>query len=287
MADDRPLGGANGGSPRPDIRIFVDGHVDDLYSLALLFPEGVYAPLHVVTALTGAKDGLMDRVTGANSHETYVTGAGCSPLLEPMAQANAGWIAAAIIGPLNGYATLADSNFNPVEPRSVTIADAALGIQTTMSFGSTAPNVPRRAISVASFPTMRTLMPARVDLMADDGLALEAATVIAGRPSWGDYYRLLEDIADRMGTSLAKLFEVGVAERKPLKEFTKAANNRRFGRHGAASRDTSIPQETLMNLLEAREFVRRVVSAWLDHECGGRLPRIRVDGGPLRFGLDQ
>ena len=42
-----------------------------------------------------------------------------------------------------------------------------------------------------------------------------------------------------------------------------------------------------MNLLEAREFVRRVVSSWLDVECGDRMPRDRVDGGPLRFGLDD
>jgi hypothetical protein len=48
-----------------------------------------------------------------------------------------------------------------------------------------------------------------------------------------------------------------------------------------------LAQDQLMNLLEAREFVRQVVSAWLDLECGNRMPRDRVDGPPLRFGLDE
>ena len=41
-----------------------------------------------------------------------------------------------------------------------------------------------------------------------------------------------------------------------------------------------------MNRLEAREFVRGVVTRWLDAPCGDVLPTDRVDGGPLRFGLD-
>ena len=81
--------------------------------------------------------------------------------------------------------------------------------------------------------------------------------------------------------------EAGLAKRQALNGFKMAANNRAFGRHGASKRDTSLSQEALMNLLEAREFVRDVVTAWLDLECGGRLPRDRVDGGPLRFGLDD
>ena len=57
--------------------------------------------------------------------------------------------------------------------------------------------------------------------------------------------------------------------------------------HGASKRDKSLEQDDLMTLTEAREFVRSVVTAWLDLECGGRLPRDRVDGGLLRFGLDE
>ena len=63
--------------------------------------------------------------------------------------------------------------------------------------------------------------------------------------------------------------------------------NRAFGRHGTSKRDTGIAQGTLVSLLEARQFVRNVVSTWLDLECGDRMPRDRVDGGPLRFGLDE
>jgi hypothetical protein len=97
----------------------------------------------------------------------------------------------------------------------------------------------------------------------------------------------LEDIAGARKTTLDKLPEAGLAKRQALDAFKKAANNCAFGRHGTSKRDTSLPQDALMNLLEAREFVRRVVSTWLDSECGGRMPRDRVDGGPLRFGLDD
>lgn len=87
--------------------------------------------------------------------------------------------------------------------------------------------------------------------------------------------------------SLVSVRDAGLAEREALNAFKKAANNRAFARHGASKRDVTIPQDAMMSLLEAREFVRNTVSAWLDLECGGHLPRNRVDGGPLRFGLDQ
>jgi hypothetical protein len=42
-----------------------------------------------------------------------------------------------------------------------------------------------------------------------------------------------------------------------------------------------------MNLLEARQFVRSVVTKWLDAQVGDIMPTDRVDGGQLRFGLDD
>ena len=33
------------------VKIHVDGHIDDLYALSLLFPEGAYPDLHIVTAI--------------------------------------------------------------------------------------------------------------------------------------------------------------------------------------------------------------------------------------------
>ena len=76
-----------------DIRINVEGHVDDLYALALLFPEGAIPALHVVTELKGEKDGWMDRVTDATNRRTWVTGEGCLPLLEARDYGAAGWVA--------------------------------------------------------------------------------------------------------------------------------------------------------------------------------------------------
>jgi hypothetical protein len=90
--------------------------------------------------------------------------------------------------------------------------------------------------------------------MSENPLAAYAAAVIAGPPSWAEYYRLLEDMSGHRGTTLDKLPEVGLAKRKALNGFKMAANNRAFGRHGASKRDTSLSQDALMNLLQAREF---------------------------------
>lgn len=267
----------------PVVKIRVDGHVDDLYALSLLFPEGAYPDLHVVTAIKGAKDGLFDRVQNTDSRETHVTGQGCLPIIGARSL-EGGWIARAIIAPLNGYATLADSNFKPVEP--VSASWVVKGDSGEAMFGSIVPNRPTRAISTNRHPALKELLPNRVAFMSENPLAAYAASVLAGQPSWADYYRLLEDIAGLRETSLDKLPDTGLASQQALDAFKKAANNRAFGRHGMSKRNVNLSQEELMNLLEAREFVRRVVSTWLDTECGGRMPRDRVDGGPLRFGLD-
>jgi hypothetical protein len=270
----------------PVIRIKLKGHVDDLYTLGLLFPEGAYQDLHVMTGITGEKSGTLDRVTGTQNRETYVTGDGCSPLSDYSGPEEAGWIAREIIAPLNGYAVLAESNFTPVVPVSATIEDD--GRMIMMAFGSSQkPDRPIRAITASRHPLIAQLLPSRVDYMTTNPLAAYAAAVIAGAPSWADYYRVLEDIAGYRGTSLDKLPDAGLAKRRALNAFKMAANNRVFGRHGASKRDPNILQDTLMTLNEAREFVRGVVSTWLDLECGDRMPRDRVDGGPLRFGLDD
>lgn len=52
-------------------------------------------------------------------------------------------------------------------------------------------------------------------------------------------------------------------------------------------RDPNLLAEDMMNLLEAREFVRTAVNKWIDEQCGSSFPTDRVDGGPLRFGLDD
>lgn len=268
-----------------DIRIFVDGHVDDLYALSLLFPENAFPRLHVVTGLVGGKDGLHDRVTDVTNRRTYVTGDGCLPLLEAEGYGAAGWVAREILAPLNGYAVLADSNFTPVVPVSAEIRNPH-GWR-GMTFGQSPSPNPRRAISVDRHPNLSAMRNRRVELMTAKPLAAYAAAVIAGRPNWADYFRLLEDIAGDVGTTIDKLSTTGLAQRPALKAFTSAANNRVFGRHGASKRSKAIDQSQLMNLLEAREFVRGVVTRWLDAQCGDVLPTDRVDGGPLRFGLDD
>jgi hypothetical protein len=263
------------------VRIYLEGHADDLYALSLLFSAGAHPDFQVHTVITGEKDGLFDRVVNAEKSETYVTGNGCLALAE--SHADAEWTAQEIIAPLNGYAVLADSNFQPVCPKSVSVTGLGGGSET--SFGLR-PR-PSGMITVNRHPFIQACLPSRVGFMAQNRLAASAANVIAGIPSWAEYYRILEDIAGHLGTTLDKLPEADVADRTALNAFKAAANNRATGRHGASKRNTSIPQADLMNLLEAREFVRRVVTAWLDRECGGRMPRDRVDGGKLRFGLDD
>jgi hypothetical protein len=269
----------------PVVKIAVEGHVDDLYALSLLFPKGACPDLHVVTAITGAKDGLLDRVQNADRRETFVTGNRCLSLIAARQPQEAGWIAREIIAPLNGYAVLADSNFTPVVP--VSASWEGEGFSGGAIFRSAVPHQTARLVTTNRHGLLKELLPNRVAFMTENPLAAYAALVLGGRPSWAEYYRLLEDIAGHRGTTLDKLPEAGLAKRQALNGFKTAANNRAFGRHGTSKRNTSLSQEALMNLLEAREFIRTVVSTWLDIECGGRMPRDRVDGGPLRFGLDD
>lgn len=268
-----------------EVKIFVDGHVDDLYALSLLFPADAYPGLVVITGLKGSKDGSMDRVSDATDRRTFITGEGCFPLAEAQNYGAASWVAREIISPLNGYAVLADSNFKPVVPTSAEIRHQH-GVG-HMSFGDPVSVDPRRLISVARHPNLAAMRNSRVALMSSKPLAAYAASVIAGPPNWADYYRLLEDIAGDVGTTLDKLDGRGLAKRQALNAFKSAANNRAFGRHGTSKRDTTIDQSILMNLLEAREFVRGVVTRWLDGLCGDVMPTDRVDGGSLRFGLDD
>lgn len=259
--------------------------MDDLYALSLLFPEGAYPGLHIVTQVIGGKVGLLDRVENDEHTETYLTGDGCSPLIERWGHQDLEWLAVELLAPLNGYAVLSDSNFQPVVPIGASYI-ASRGDSGFATFEPNIPNRPTRAITTNRHHLLKDLLPTRVAFMSENLLATQAAAIIAEPPSWADYYRLLEDIAGHRGTTLDKLAETGLATPQALKAFKMAANNRASGRHGTSKRNTGLLQNELMNLLEAREFVRTVVSAWLDLECGGRLPRDRVDGGPLRFGLD-
>lgn len=272
-------------STGPEAKIYLVGSADDLYMLSLLFPAGAYRDLHIVSSVRGAKDGIFDRVTDASETGTYVTGEGALAVMEGQGIDHTEWIARELLAPLNGYAVLADPNFRGVRPSSVNWTDS--GRSSHMVFNSAERVPPSRLIAATWSPLLSELRGTRVDFMVENPLAAYAAAVIGGRPSWADYYRLLEDIAGYAGTTLDKLDRAGLAAGEALQAFKKAANQRAFGRHGTSKRDIAIPQDELMNLLEAREFVRNVVSAWLDAECGGRLPRNRVDGGPLRFGLDD
>lgn len=266
------------------VRIDLAGHPDDLYALALLFGEGSRPDLAVHAEITGAKDGPFDRVIDAASVETYITGPACGLVTELHSIEEAYWAAVEIIAPLNGYATLADSNFVPATPKSVHWKES--GQQGSIVFGSS--ERPRsRLITANRTQLTEELRDSRVDFMRANPLAAYAAAVIAGPPSWAGYYRLLEDIAADCDKTLDKLHELGFVSRRQLREFSKAANNRMAGRHGASKRDQSLSEAELMNLLEARELVRNFTSAWFDQRCGGRMPRDRVDGPTLRFGLDD
>lgn len=270
-----------------DVKIKIDGHVDDLYTLSLLFPKNALPDLYVTTNISGGKEGLLNRVLNADCKETYLVGEGCLPMIERENQSaeEMKWIALEILEPLNGYAALADSNFRPVVPVSASwVVNGGFG---EVSFSSSEQNRPLRLITATRHPLLHELLPSRIGYMRKTTLAASAATVLAGSPSWAEYYRLLEDIAGHRGTSLDKLPEAGLAERDALNAFKSAANNHENGRHGASKRNLSLDQADLMNLREARELVRRVVNQWLDLECGGRLPRDLVDGAPLRFGLNN
>ncbi|WP_223557087.1 hypothetical protein [Pseudomonas sp. BF-R-01] len=52
--------------PTTTVNIVLDGLVDDLYALSLLFPKGAHSGFHIATKLTGVKDGLLDREKGTD-----------------------------------------------------------------------------------------------------------------------------------------------------------------------------------------------------------------------------
>jgi hypothetical protein len=269
----------------PNVRIYLTGFPEDLYTLALLFPEGRLSDLSVSTNIVGERDGIMHRVTDASSTETILTGTGCRRLAEIPRFDHARWIALDILSPLNGFATLADSNFVPVELDRATIEGQ--GRWGSLDLRPPTPRRRERLIAADRVQAQRDAMPQRVAFMTQDPLAAYAAAVIAGQPSWTDYYRVLEDIAGRCGTRIDRLHETGLASRRQQRAFTSAANNRLLGRHGLSGITYDGDQQELMTLLEAKEFVRRVVAGWLDQISGDRMPRDRVDGPALRFGLDD
>ncbi len=156
-----------------------------------------------------------------------------------------------------------------------------------MSLGVDRSNRPTRLIVTNRHPRLQELMPGRLSLMLREPLAAKATALIAGPPSWSEYYRILEDIAVDRNTTLDKLSSTDLAKPLALREFKKAANNHVAGRHGASKRDANLLESEPMNLLEAREFVRSVVTKWIDELCGNSFPTDRVDGGPLGFGLDD
>lgn len=267
------------------VRIYLSGFPEDLYTLGLLFPEGRRADLHVETRVVGERDGIMHRVVDDSQTQTFVTGPACLPLAELPRFELARWTARAIVAPLNGFATLADSNFLPVDVDRASFEGG--GRWGALDLRLANARRPGRLIAADRVQQQRDAMPTRVTFMQQDPLAAYAAEVIAGPPSWTDYYRVLEDIAGRCNTKVDKLHELGFASRAQQKAFTNAANNRPLGRHGLAGITYDGDQHELMTLIEAKEFVRRVVAAWMDRVCGGRMPRDRVDGPALRFGLDQ
>ena len=272
-------------APPLDVRIYLSGFPEDLFTLALLFPEGRLEDLYVTSQVQGGRDGIMHRVTDATQTETILRGPGCRRLADVTGFDTARWTALEILAPLNGFATLADSNFVPID----VVRASFEGAERWGSFDLRAltPQRRERLIAADRHQAQRDAMAARVRLMSEDPLAAYAGAVIAGPPSWTDYYRLLEDIAGRFEVRIDRLHQTGLATHGQQRAFTRAANNRLFGRHGESGRSFEGDQRDLMTLLDAKEFVRRVVSAWLDRLCGDYMPRDRVDGPALRFGLDE
>lgn len=202
-----------------NIKIQLNGHVDDLYTLSLLFPKDVFPEFYVVTKISGGKDGLDERVFNADSRETYLAGDGCLLLATTKNRSaeEMKWAALEILAPLNGYAALADSKFRPVVPIAATWEENGGGGAVT--FSSPIQNKPTRLITTNRHPLLQELLPSRIEYMRQNPLAASAATVIAGPPSWAEYYRLLEDIAGHCGKSLDKLSEIRLAERDALNGF--------------------------------------------------------------------
>ncbi|MFT8662646.1 hypothetical protein [Zymomonas mobilis] len=269
-------------------KIFIEGNIDDLYTLSLLFPEGGYPDLYVVTNLKGRKEGILDRVIDADNNKTYITGPGCELLNNKNFSNDTRIIADKLVLPMNCYGILADSEFKPVKAALVNFRSIETGSD-IFPKSSQIYKPPKRLITANRHPNLASMRNKRVEIFASDNFVARAVSVAGSCPNWSDYYRLIENIASDCGTTLDKLDKTGLASREALNGFKSAANNRIDGRHGDAKRSTIINQSDLMDLREARQFVRCIVSKWVDRRCGDGsvMPTDRVNGDALRFGLDN
>lgn len=91
------------------------------------------------------------------------------------------------------------------------------------------------------------------------------ALIISGRPklTWTDLYLLFEIVESDVGS---EIFTHGWISRKKSKLFTNTANSysilRYEGRHG---KDKGNPPSNPMNINEAGNLIRSLVSSWLNH----------------------
>lgn len=266
-----------------DVKIYLKGHVDDLYALSLLFSEGAHCDYFISTSIVGEKAKLMDVVTDAKDKTTYLSGPACNRLFAGQDMWTQRAIAYDILQPVNGYATLCDSNYNPVFPVSAEYKTKGGSGHIVFPVD----HKPSRQISVARHSSLKDLLKSRVDFIESNWTAQNAVNVLGQAPNWAAYYKIMEDIAGEEKISLSRLHRRGFVDEKLMSDFMHAANNQLNGRHGASGRKSKANHLDLMNLLEAREAVRQFVTSWLDYKCGDKLPRDRVDGGGLRFGLEK
>jgi hypothetical protein len=163
---------------------------------------------------------------------------------------------------LNGLARVKDRRFQPVtlsdrysdgEGQHIVIRPAPF--QSRTRFGTPTVTVTRPdGTVVASSPSP---WPARFAAAASHPDLAEALEVM-GKPKdlwWSDLYWVFEIISDSVG-SKTKIHELGWATKTDVKSFTASAQKARH------ARSTAVPPREL-SLAEAKDFVNRLLLAWL------------------------
>jgi hypothetical protein len=101
-------------------------------------------------------------------------------------------------------------------------------------------------------------------------LALEFVTEVAGR--WAELYRIVESVQKAAGSKLEKAIGAALSER--LDQFTQSANyahpGQRHKRHPPQpSKRGAVPKNPDMSIAEGEQYMRYVVSAYLNWKAAG------------------
>ena len=192
--------------------------------------------------------------------------------------------------PMNACAKLLNPNYRDVLATKVTVSS---------KIGDWSVNLYEKAettaiVTMGWHESHRTMLSERVKLVQTNPIVYRVVSKLSQTPSWTNFYRIFEDIAEDQGTSINQLHSTGFLTPVQNNQFKKAANSSRKleddPRHGLAKISFEGDPSELMNISEAYQLTRDVVNKWINEKVGNILPREVIDyigSGPMRWQIGE